>query len=48
MKNKFTDKLRYVLLAAAIASMAFGIVRGEPATVLRKATHICFECIGIG
>ena len=48
MKDKFPDKLRYVILAAAIASMAFGIVRGEPGTVLRKATHICFECIGIG
>ena len=40
--------VRYVVLAAAVASMVFGIVRGEPGVVFKKASHICFECIGIG
>ena len=40
--------LRYVIVTAALVSMIFGIVRKEPKVVLRKATNICLECIGIG
>lgn len=36
------------LIILAVASMVFGIYRGEVAVVLKKATHICMECIGIG
>lgn len=28
--------------------MFFGIYRGEMDVVLKKAVHICLECIGIG
>ncbi len=48
MKKSVTDVVKYVVLVAALVSMLFGIVRGEPKVVLRKATHICMECIGIG
>ena len=37
-----------LLLAAAIALMAFGVLRGEAQTVMEKAVNICLECIGIG
>jgi hypothetical protein len=47
-KKSRKDYLKYVILAAALASMIFGIVRKEPKVVLRKATNICMECIGIG
>ncbi len=48
MKKEWYQYVKYVILAAAVASMIFGIVRGEPAVVLKKATNICLECIGIG
>lgn len=42
---------RWVGFAAAVVGvgmMAFGIFRGEMATVMTKAVNICLECIGIG
>ncbi|MDD2375297.1 MAG: CD1871A family CXXC motif-containing protein [Eubacteriales bacterium] len=40
--------LRWIILILAILFIALGIFREEVALVFRKATNICFECIGIG
>ena len=49
---KINDKNRkWITLALLLVScgmIAAGIVRGEPAVVLTKATSICMQCIGIG
>ncbi|WP_278336027.1 CD1871A family CXXC motif-containing protein [Peptostreptococcus faecalis] len=44
MKNK----LKSALLMLSIAFILIGFHRGEVDRVLRKATNICLECIGIG
>lgn len=48
MKEKWMRLLRVLVLLLAILSMGFGIARKEPRTVLKKATNICLECIGVG
>lgn len=40
--------VRYVIISVAVAFIAYGIIREEHLTVLRKAVRVCFECIGIG
>lgn len=40
--------LRWIILAAAVLFIFFGIFRDETAAVFRKAANICLECIGIG
>lgn len=40
--------LRWIILAAAVLFIFFGIFRDETAAVFRKAATICLECIGIG
>ena len=48
---KFPKPARWVGIAVAaigIVLMIAGIIRGEMAVVLAKATNICLECIGIG
>ncbi len=47
-KDKKKIITAYGLLLISLFCMLYGIVRGEPDTVLRKAIHICLECIGIG
>jgi len=37
-----------IILMLGLASVIFGIVQGEAYTVLKKATMICLECIGLG
>lgn len=39
---------KFVVLLAAIAFIAIGIIREEHLVVLKKAVNICLECIGIG
>jgi hypothetical protein len=46
-KNSFNLKALLTALAGVVF-MAFGIYRGEMATVFAKAVRICLECIGIG
>ena len=41
-------KIRCLLLLLAIASMAYGLRRGEGSLILRKAVRVCMECIGLG
>jgi len=36
-----------ILVVASIA-IAIGVVQGEALIVLKKATTICLECIGLG
>jgi len=48
MSPKTQNILRWTVLVLAIAFIAYGIYCGEYTTVLKKATNVCLECIGIG
>lgn len=48
MNAKQKNILAAGLMAVGVCFVALGIWRGEMAEVLRKATAICLECIGIG
>jgi len=47
IKRKKTVVQLGLLLIAAVFIIV-GCIRGEAATVLKKAVNICFECIGLG
>lgn len=36
------------IIVAGLIFIAVGAARGEALTILRKATVICLECMGIG
>ncbi|WP_251230242.1 CD1871A family CXXC motif-containing protein [Adlercreutzia aquisgranensis] len=38
----------FVILAAGVAALAFGIARGELNPLFMAATNVCLSCIGIG
>ncbi len=40
--------MKYALLLLALVLIALGVWHEEFLIVLRKATQVCFECIGIG
>ena len=44
-RRKFAGK---VVVAVGVLLILFGIWKGEPDTVWKKAANICMECIGIG
>lgn len=39
---------RTILIIAGLIMVMIGIYLGEPSIVIRKATRICMECIGLG
>ena len=46
-----SHKIKWITLAIfmiGLVMIGLGIARGEPVTVLTKATSICMQCIGIG
>ena len=47
-KTASCGRVKYVLLVAGIALLAFGFFTGGTADVLTKAVNICTECIGLG
>jgi hypothetical protein len=47
MKGLFSRYIGIVLTAAGLLLVIMGIVSGETDEVLRKATTICLECIGL-
>ncbi len=48
MSNVKKTVLQAALLAAGLAMLCFGVMRGEADTVLSKAIRLCLECVGIG
>lgn len=48
MKDRSKNILALLLITLGLIAMALGIYRGEAADVLRKATMVCMECIGLG
>ncbi|MBQ6823962.1 MAG: hypothetical protein IJP27_04875 [Clostridia bacterium] len=48
MKERTKNIIACLLIAAGAIALVLGVLRGEAADVLKKATMICLECIGIG
>jgi hypothetical protein len=48
MNRSGMNRVGLAVLAAALAMIGLGILRGEPSVVFEKATRVCLECIGIG
>ena len=48
MSEKTKHILACILIGIGLLAVVMGILRGEAADVLKKATMICLECIGIG
>ncbi|MBR6793848.1 MAG: hypothetical protein IKM48_05780 [Clostridia bacterium] len=48
MKERTKNLIAVVLILLGSSALILGILRGEAADVLRKATMVCLECIGLG
>lgn len=48
LAEKFSRKITFCLLAAAIILILCGFRFGNPQGVWQKAVFICMECIGLG
>ena len=48
MKERTKNLIAAGLILLGALAMTLGILRGEAADVLRKATMVCLECIGLG
>ncbi len=48
MSERAKNILAFTLLGLGAAAVLLGFLRGEAAEVMKKATMICLECIGIG
>lgn len=48
MKERTKNLIAVGLILLGVLTMTLGILRGEAADVLRKATMVCLECIGLG
>ena len=40
--------LGYIVLGLALIFLIIGALRGEVLIVLKQATKVCLECVGIG
>lgn len=47
-KTRKRNIIQISILVIAVAFIAIGIFRGEPADMLRRTITVCLECIGIG
>ncbi len=48
MKERTKNIIAILLILLGLISLLLGIRRGEAADVLKKATLVCMECIGLG
>ena len=48
MSRKMQNILRWCVLVLALVFIVCGVCSSECAAVLKKATNVCLECIGIG
>ncbi|MBQ3085686.1 MAG: hypothetical protein IJC46_09590 [Clostridia bacterium] len=48
MKERTKSLIALSLLGIGVIALTLGLLRGEAAEILKKATIICLECIGIG
>lgn len=48
MRRLNKQSIAPILLVLSVLMIAYGAWDGEAAIVLRKATRICLECIGVG
>lgn len=48
MRNKFSGRLSWGILAAAVCMCLYGAAASQAEDVFIKAIRICMECIGLG